>query len=143
MYGARARIGYAAPPFVTEVFPYEFYMMAPQGVSASAHWAVAHAIDDIECFFNTFVSEIDTGVNFQTAFPLPMIVEMQESRFLKTIEVPIAAVSHVRTQLVQPPQVIGSDPAHDETFVFTISTARQEADLWIKVISNFRVAKTG
>ncbi len=33
MYGTRARIGYAAPPFVTEVFPYEFYMMAPEGVT--------------------------------------------------------------------------------------------------------------
>lgn len=33
MYGYRARIGYTSPPFVTETFPYEFYMMAPKGVS--------------------------------------------------------------------------------------------------------------
>ncbi len=33
MYGHRARIGYCSPPFVTEVFPYEFYKMVPDGVS--------------------------------------------------------------------------------------------------------------
>src|SRR5262249_54390129 len=33
MYGYRARIGYCSPPFVTEGFCYEFYMMAPPGVT--------------------------------------------------------------------------------------------------------------
>jgi maleate cis-trans isomerase len=33
MYGHRARIGYTCPPRVTEVFPYEFYKMAPPGVT--------------------------------------------------------------------------------------------------------------
>ena len=33
MYGHRARIGYTSPPIVTEVFPYEFYKMAPPGVT--------------------------------------------------------------------------------------------------------------
>jgi maleate isomerase len=33
MYGYRARIGYTSPPIVTEVFPYEFYKMAPAGVT--------------------------------------------------------------------------------------------------------------
>ncbi|MFM2130467.1 MAG: hypothetical protein RL477_2013 [Pseudomonadota bacterium] len=33
MYGHRARIGYCSPPFVTEVFAYEFYKMAPAGVT--------------------------------------------------------------------------------------------------------------
>lgn len=33
MYGHRARIGYCSPPFVTEVFPYEFYKMVPDGVT--------------------------------------------------------------------------------------------------------------
>src|SRR5690242_21942398 len=33
MYGHRARIGYTSPPMVTEVFPYEFYKMAPEGVT--------------------------------------------------------------------------------------------------------------
>lgn len=33
MYGHRARIGYTCPPKVTEVFPYEFYKMAPPGVT--------------------------------------------------------------------------------------------------------------
>jgi maleate isomerase len=33
MYGFRARIGYCSPPFVTEVFCTEFYMMAPKGVT--------------------------------------------------------------------------------------------------------------
>ncbi len=33
MYGTRARIGYASPPFVTEVFCYEFYRMAPADVT--------------------------------------------------------------------------------------------------------------
>src|SRR5207302_3200917 len=33
MYGHRARIGYTSPPLTTEVFPYEFYKMAPAGVT--------------------------------------------------------------------------------------------------------------
>jgi maleate isomerase len=33
MYGQRARIGYTSPPLTTEVFPYEFYKMVPDGVS--------------------------------------------------------------------------------------------------------------
>jgi maleate isomerase len=33
MYGYRARIGYTSPPLTTEVFPYEFYQMAPAGVT--------------------------------------------------------------------------------------------------------------
>lgn len=32
-YGTRARIGYTSPPSATEVFPYEFYKVAPAGVS--------------------------------------------------------------------------------------------------------------
>jgi maleate isomerase len=31
--GSRARIGYCSPPFVTETFPLEFYMMVPDGVT--------------------------------------------------------------------------------------------------------------
>ena len=33
MYGYRARIGYCSPPYVTETFCTEFYMMAPKGVT--------------------------------------------------------------------------------------------------------------
>ena len=33
IYGYRARIGYTSPPAATEVFPYEFYMIVPKGVS--------------------------------------------------------------------------------------------------------------
>lgn len=33
MYGHRARIGYTSPPSATEVFPYEFYKMVPDGVT--------------------------------------------------------------------------------------------------------------
>jgi maleate cis-trans isomerase len=33
MYGYRARIGYTSPPASTEVFPYEFYAVAPKGVT--------------------------------------------------------------------------------------------------------------
>jgi maleate isomerase len=33
VYGYRARIGYTSPPLTTEVFPYEFYKMAPPGVT--------------------------------------------------------------------------------------------------------------
>jgi maleate isomerase len=32
MYGHRARIGYTSPPLTTEVFPYEFYRIVPDGV---------------------------------------------------------------------------------------------------------------
>lgn len=33
MYGYRARIGYTSPPMLTEVFPYEFYKVVPEGVT--------------------------------------------------------------------------------------------------------------
>ena len=33
MYGYRARIGYTSPPATTEVFPYEFYKIVPDGVT--------------------------------------------------------------------------------------------------------------
>jgi maleate cis-trans isomerase len=33
IYGYRARIGYTSPPMLTEVFPYEFYKVAPPGVT--------------------------------------------------------------------------------------------------------------
>ncbi len=33
MYGHRARIGYTAPPIFIETFPFEFYRMAPPGVT--------------------------------------------------------------------------------------------------------------
>ena len=33
MYGHRARIGYTSPPLTTEIFPYEFYKIVPDGVS--------------------------------------------------------------------------------------------------------------
>jgi maleate isomerase len=32
-YGWRARIGYTSPPLTTEVFPFEFYKLAPEGVT--------------------------------------------------------------------------------------------------------------
>src|SRR6478752_1047518 len=33
MYGHRARIGYTCPPLSAEIFPYEFYKLAPAGVT--------------------------------------------------------------------------------------------------------------
>jgi maleate isomerase len=33
IYGRRARIGYTSPPAATEVFPYEFYKIVPDGVT--------------------------------------------------------------------------------------------------------------
>jgi maleate isomerase len=33
IYGHRARIGYTSPPLTTEVFPYEFYKIVPEGVT--------------------------------------------------------------------------------------------------------------
>jgi maleate isomerase len=32
-YGTRARIGYTCPTFIAEIFPYDFYRMAPEGVT--------------------------------------------------------------------------------------------------------------
>ncbi|MFM1814442.1 MAG: hypothetical protein RLZ98_1137 [Pseudomonadota bacterium] len=37
MYGHRARIGYTSPPAATEVFPYEFYKIVPEGVTLVVH----------------------------------------------------------------------------------------------------------
>jgi maleate isomerase len=37
MYGHRARIGYTSPPSATEVFPFEFYKMVPDGVTLVIH----------------------------------------------------------------------------------------------------------
>ena len=33
LYGRRARIGYTSPPLTTEIFPYEFYKIVPDGVT--------------------------------------------------------------------------------------------------------------
>ena len=33
IYGHRARIGYTSPPATTEIFPYEFYKIVPEGVT--------------------------------------------------------------------------------------------------------------
>ena len=33
IYGSRARIGYTSPPLLTEVFAYDFYRLAPAGVT--------------------------------------------------------------------------------------------------------------
>ena len=33
IYGHRARIGYTSPPLTTEIFPYEFYKIVPDGVT--------------------------------------------------------------------------------------------------------------
>lgn len=33
MYGYRARIGYTSPPLTSEIFPYEFYKIVPEGVT--------------------------------------------------------------------------------------------------------------
>jgi maleate isomerase len=33
IYGRRARIGYTSPPLTTEIFPYEFYKIVPDGVT--------------------------------------------------------------------------------------------------------------
>ena len=37
MYGHRARIGYTSPPSATEVFPFEFYKIVPDGVTLVVH----------------------------------------------------------------------------------------------------------
>lgn len=37
VYGHRARIGYTSPPSATEVFPYEFYKIVPEGVTLVVH----------------------------------------------------------------------------------------------------------
>jgi hypothetical protein len=37
IYGHRARIGYTSPPAATEVFPYEFYKIVPDGVTLVVH----------------------------------------------------------------------------------------------------------
>jgi maleate isomerase len=33
LYGHRARIGYTSPPLTTEIFPFEFYRIVPEGVT--------------------------------------------------------------------------------------------------------------
>ena len=50
MYGYRARIGYTSPPIVTEVFPYEFYKIAPAGVTLvlTTLMVARHTIDSGE-----------------------------------------------------------------------------------------------
>jgi maleate cis-trans isomerase len=48
MYGFRARIGYTSPPAATEVFPYEFYLVAPKGVSLAISTLAIVAMDKQE-----------------------------------------------------------------------------------------------
>ena len=44
----RARIGYTSPPAATEVFPYEFYLVAPKGVSLAISTLAIVAMDKQE-----------------------------------------------------------------------------------------------
>ena len=48
MYGFRARIGYTSPPAATEVFPYEFYLVVPKGVSLAISTLAIVAMDKQE-----------------------------------------------------------------------------------------------
>lgn len=50
IYGYRARIGYTSPPINTEVFPYEFYKMAPPGVTLvlTTMMVARHTVDSGE-----------------------------------------------------------------------------------------------
>ncbi len=48
MYGYRARIGYTSPPATTEVFPYEFYRIVPDGVTLVVTTLAIVEMDDDE-----------------------------------------------------------------------------------------------
>ncbi len=54
MYGYRARIGYTSPPVATEIFPYEFYKIVPEGVTlvVSTLAVTQMTADDIEESYN-------------------------------------------------------------------------------------------
>jgi maleate isomerase len=54
IYGRRARIGYTSPPLTTEVFPYEFYKIVPDGVTlvVTSLAIVVRSKDEVEASYD-------------------------------------------------------------------------------------------
>ena len=55
MYGHRARVGYTSPPLTTEIFPYEFYKIVPEGVTlaVTSLAIVVRSKDEIDQSYET------------------------------------------------------------------------------------------
>jgi maleate isomerase len=60
MYGHRARIGYTSPPLTTEIFPYEFYQIVPDGVTLviTTLAIVVRSKDEIDQSYDTSMKAV-------------------------------------------------------------------------------------
>ncbi len=135
MYGYRARIGYTSPPAATEVFPYEFYKIVPDGVTLVVHTlplvertsdevdrsyeasldaahAMARAGVDLFVFGGLpinvsrgFANADDMARNTEKAIGLPVITSMSAQREA------LAAIAAKKVGVVQP-----YDITHTERF---------------------------
>lgn len=81
MYGWRARIGNISPTTVTEIFPYEFYRVAPEGttlVLANLVIRDARESSQVEASWSRFDTVIDdltqTQVNHLTLSGAPLVL---------------------------------------------------------------------
>ncbi len=53
------------------------------------------AFRDLERSGDPFGGEIDSGMDFEAALPLPVVVDMQEASLLEPVKVPVPAIRHM------------------------------------------------
>ena len=77
-------------------------------------------------------------MKFVSVFPDQVIIDVQKSCFLKTVQVPVASIRSMRTDLEQADAaVIGAVAPHDVGSVITIAAATiQKTHLWIEILAN-------
>src|SRR5437879_2025416 len=94
IYGCRARIGFASPPLITETLLYEFYQIAPKGVTIALTtlgvWDVtAEELDHAFRLTQTVVKEMArAGVDFIVVGGVPVNLSVG----LETMDDSVAAM---------------------------------------------------
>src|ERR1043166_3099562 len=88
MYGWRARIGNISPTVCAEIFPYEFYRVAPEGVTLVTTNLVirdARESTEVEASWDKFDSAIEslsqTKVNYITLSGAPLVLAKGVDRY--------------------------------------------------------------
>ncbi len=99
----------------------------------------ANTIHDFKGFKYPFLGEIRPGMNLHAAVKFPVIVDVQVTSLLVTVEIPIAAIVHMWAQLLQLPPILRSVAIAPARLVFTKVFSGQKTNFWIKVSSNLGI----
>src|ERR1043166_2600767 len=88
MYGWRARIGNISPTVCAEIFPYEFYRVAPEGgtlVTTNLVIRDARESGEVEASWEKFDNAVDnliqTGVDYVTLSGAPLVLAKGVDRY--------------------------------------------------------------